>query len=113
VAEVLRRAASAGVPAVRARQARELAGDQQLIRHGLLTVIEPAESGAAVAAGPGHGLELPGLVRSPLGPAPRPGEHSRAVLLEAGLEPGEVERLERGGVVFAGGGAPDYGGAPD
>jgi crotonobetainyl-CoA:carnitine CoA-transferase CaiB-like acyl-CoA transferase len=107
VAEVLRRAASAGVPAVRARQAPELAGDQQLIRHGLLTVIEPDQSGAAVAAGPGHGLELPGLVRSPLGSAPQPGEHSRAVLLEVGLDPGEVERLERSGVVFFGGGPPD------
>ena len=106
VAEVLRRAASVGVPAVRARQAPELAGDRQLIRHGLLTVIEPDESGAALVAGPGHGLELPGLVRSPPGPAPRPGEHSRAVLLEAGLDPGEVERLERAGVVFSGRGAP-------
>ena len=106
MAEVLRRAVSAGVPAVRARQAPELAGDQQLIRHGLVTVIEPDESGAALVAGPGHGLELPGLVRSPLGPAPRPGEHSRAVLFEAGLDPGEVERLERAGVVFSGRGAP-------
>jgi crotonobetainyl-CoA:carnitine CoA-transferase CaiB-like acyl-CoA transferase len=103
VTEVLRRAAGADVPAVRARQAPELVGDQQLIQHGLLTVIEPDESGAAVVAGPGHGLEMPGLARSPLGPAPRPGEHNRAVLLEAGLDPGEVERLERSGVVFSGG----------
>jgi hypothetical protein len=34
----------------------------------------------------------------------RPGEHSRAILLEAGLDPGEVERLERAGVVFSDGG---------
>jgi crotonobetainyl-CoA:carnitine CoA-transferase CaiB-like acyl-CoA transferase len=101
VAEVVRRAASLGVPAVRARQAPELAGDHQLIRHGLLTVIEPDESGGAVVAAPGHGLELPGLDRPPPGPPPRPGEHSRAILLEAGLDPGEVERLERAGVVFS------------
>jgi crotonobetainyl-CoA:carnitine CoA-transferase CaiB-like acyl-CoA transferase len=101
VAEVLRRAASVGVPAVKARQARELAGDLQLIRHGLLTVIEPDGSGGAAVAGPGHGLELPGLDRPAPGPPPRPGEHSRAILLEAGLDPGEVERLERAGVVFS------------
>jgi crotonobetainyl-CoA:carnitine CoA-transferase CaiB-like acyl-CoA transferase len=101
VAEVLRRAASTGVPAVKARQAAELAGDLQLIRHGLLTVIEPGGSGAAAVAGPGHGLELRGLDRPPPGPPPRPGEHSRAILLEAGLDPGEVERLERTGVVFS------------
>jgi crotonobetainyl-CoA:carnitine CoA-transferase CaiB-like acyl-CoA transferase len=106
VAEVIRRAAAMSVPAVRARQARELAGDLQLIRHGLVTVIEPDESGAAAVAGPGHGLDLPGLVRAPLGPAPRPGQHSRAVLLEAGLDPGEVDRLERAGVVFPGPAAP-------
>jgi crotonobetainyl-CoA:carnitine CoA-transferase CaiB-like acyl-CoA transferase len=102
VAEVLRRAASVGVPAVRARQAPELAGDHQLIRHGLLTVIEPDECGAALVAGPGHGLELPDLNRPAPGPPPRPGEHSRAILLEAGLDPGEVEALERAGVVFSG-----------
>jgi crotonobetainyl-CoA:carnitine CoA-transferase CaiB-like acyl-CoA transferase len=101
VAEVLRRAASVGVPAVKARQARELAGDLQLIRHGLLTVIEPDGSGGAAVAGPGHGLELQGLDRPAPGPPPRPGEHSRAILLEAGLDPGEVERLERAGVVFS------------
>jgi crotonobetainyl-CoA:carnitine CoA-transferase CaiB-like acyl-CoA transferase len=101
VAEVLRRAASTGVPAVKARQAAELAGDLQLIRHGLLTVIEPGGSGAAAVAGPGHGLELRGLDRPPPGLPPRPGEHSRAILLEAGLDPGEVERLERTGVVFS------------
>jgi crotonobetainyl-CoA:carnitine CoA-transferase CaiB-like acyl-CoA transferase len=102
VAEVIRRAATMGVPAVRARQAPELVGDDQLIRHGLVNVIEPDEAGTAAVAGPGHGLDLPGLARSPLGPAPRPGEHSRAVLLEAGLDPSEVERLERAGVVFSG-----------
>jgi crotonobetainyl-CoA:carnitine CoA-transferase CaiB-like acyl-CoA transferase len=104
VAEVLRRAASTGVPAVKARHAAELAGDLQLIRHGLLTVIEPdgtGRPGAAAVAGPGHGLELRGLDRPPPGPPPRPGEHSRAILLEAGLDPSEVERLERTGVVFS------------
>jgi crotonobetainyl-CoA:carnitine CoA-transferase CaiB-like acyl-CoA transferase len=116
VTEVLRRAASAGVPAVKARQPAELAGDLQLIRHGLLTVVEPGEPGGSVKAGgqagagaaavaaPGHGLELPGLDRPPPGPPPLPGEHGRAVLLEAGLDPGEVERLEHAGVVFCAGG---------
>jgi crotonobetainyl-CoA:carnitine CoA-transferase CaiB-like acyl-CoA transferase len=101
VAEVLRRAAGAGIPAVRARQAGELLGDEQLIRHGLLTVLDQDDAGPA-RVGPGHWLEMPGLVRSPPGTAPSPGEHSRAILLEAGLGRDDAERLERAGVVVTG-----------
>lgn len=98
VADVLRRAAGAGVPAVRARRAGDLACDEQLIRHGLLTVIERDESGVA-QVGPGRWFDMPGLALPPPGAAPSPGEHGRAVLLEAGLSLGEVERLVRAGIV--------------
>jgi crotonobetainyl-CoA:carnitine CoA-transferase CaiB-like acyl-CoA transferase len=100
VAEVLRRAASAGVPAVRARQPGELPGDEQLIRHGLLAVTEQDGSGPARVV-PGRWLDMPGLVRPLPGAAPSPGEHNRAILLEAGLPPEEAERLERAAVVAA------------
>ena len=84
VAEVARRATSAGVPAVRARQTRELTGDEQLIRHGLLTVIETDDSGI-VRVGPGRWLEMPGVVSAVPGEAPSAGEHSAAILAEVGF----------------------------
>ena len=81
VAEVVRRAAAAGIPAVRARQAHELTADEQLIRHGLLAVIEQNESGI-VRVGPGRWLEMPGLATTAPGEAPAPGEHGQAILRE-------------------------------
>ena len=87
VSQILERAAEAGVPAVRARQAPELIADEQLIRHGLLTVLERDDEGVT-QVGPGRWLEMPGLVMPPPGLAPGPGEHGEAILLEAGPAPG-------------------------
>ena len=81
VAEVVRRAAVAGIPAVRARQAHEMTADEQLIRHGLLTVIDTGESGVA-RVGPGRWLEMPGLATAAPGEAPEPGEHGQAIVRE-------------------------------
>jgi crotonobetainyl-CoA:carnitine CoA-transferase CaiB-like acyl-CoA transferase len=86
VSQILRRAAAAGIPAVRARQAQDLIADEQLIRHGLLTVVERDDSGVA-QVGPGRWLEMPGLVTPPPGPAPAPGEHGQAILVEVGAAP--------------------------
>lgn len=83
-AEVIRRATALGIPAVRVRQARELAGDDQLVRHGLLTVVERDEAGVA-RVGPGRWLEMPGLTCAPPREAPELGEHSHAILAEIGL----------------------------
>ena len=83
VQEIVRLAAAAGLPAVRARQARELAADRDLIRHGLLSVIEDDRAGA-VRVGPGRWLEMPGLVTAPPGNAPAPGEHTAAIRRENG-----------------------------
>ena len=69
VAEIVRRAAAAGIPAVRARQGRELLGDDALLLHGLLSVIERDEAGVSRTL-PGRWLEMPGLVREQPGPAP-------------------------------------------
>jgi crotonobetainyl-CoA:carnitine CoA-transferase CaiB-like acyl-CoA transferase len=79
VAEVLRRARTAGLPAVRARQLPDLTRDEQLIRHGLLAVTEADDAGVA-RVGPGRWLDMPGLVTSAPGEAPQPGEHTDAIL---------------------------------
>jgi crotonobetainyl-CoA:carnitine CoA-transferase CaiB-like acyl-CoA transferase len=86
VADILRRAAAAGIPAVRARQAQDLIADEQLISRGLLAVVDSDESGVT-QVGPGRWLEMPGLVTAMPGPAPSPGEHSQAILIEAGIAP--------------------------
>jgi crotonobetainyl-CoA:carnitine CoA-transferase CaiB-like acyl-CoA transferase len=83
VVEVLSRAEAAGLPAVRARQAPELARDEPLIRDGLLAVVERDEHGIA-QVGPGRWLRVPGLELGPPGPAPALDEHGPAVLVEAG-----------------------------
>jgi crotonobetainyl-CoA:carnitine CoA-transferase CaiB-like acyl-CoA transferase len=99
-AEVVRRAAGAGLGAAAARQARDVAADEQMLRHGLLAVLDHDDAGP-VHLGPGRWYETPGLLRSPPGAAPRPGQHTRAILAEAGLSPAEVARLEQTGVVVA------------
>jgi crotonobetainyl-CoA:carnitine CoA-transferase CaiB-like acyl-CoA transferase len=84
VTEVLRRARTAGLPAVRARQLPDLTRDEQLIRHGLLAVTETDDAGVA-RVGPGRWLEMPGLVTSAPGEAPLPGEHAEVILRQAGI----------------------------
>jgi crotonobetainyl-CoA:carnitine CoA-transferase CaiB-like acyl-CoA transferase len=84
VTEVLRRARAAGLPAVRARQLPDLTRDEQLIRHGLLAVTEADDAGVA-RVGPGRWLDMPGLVTSAPGDAPQPGEHTEAILRQAGI----------------------------
>jgi crotonobetainyl-CoA:carnitine CoA-transferase CaiB-like acyl-CoA transferase len=88
VADILRRAAAAGIPAVQARQAPDLIADDQLIRHGLLAVIQQDDTGVT-QVGPGSWLEMPGLSPVPPGPAPAPGEHGPAILTEIGAEPAQ------------------------
>jgi crotonobetainyl-CoA:carnitine CoA-transferase CaiB-like acyl-CoA transferase len=90
-AEAIRRAEAMGIAAVRARQPRELTSDDQLLRHGLLAVLQRDDAGVA-RVGPGRWLEMPGLAIAPPGEAPELGEHSHAILAEIGLgtvEPGD------------------------
>jgi crotonobetainyl-CoA:carnitine CoA-transferase CaiB-like acyl-CoA transferase len=89
MAEILRRAALAGIPAVRARQGHELVADDQLIRHGLLSVVERDDAGVSRVL-PGRWLEVPGLRRDPPGPPPAvAGQHADEILAEAGLTPAD------------------------
>jgi crotonobetainyl-CoA:carnitine CoA-transferase CaiB-like acyl-CoA transferase len=90
-AEAVRTAAAMGIPAVRARQPRELTGDDQLVQHGLLAVLQRDEGGVA-RVGPGRWLEMPGLAIAQPGEAPELGEHGHTILAEIGLvsvEPGD------------------------
>ena len=83
-AEVIARARAAGVPAVRARKAQELTADAQLLRHGLLTVVDQDDRGVTWV-GPGRWLEMPGLTATAPRVAPQAGEHTEAIRREAGL----------------------------
>ena len=80
-AEVIARAHAAGIPAVRARQARELTADAQLIHHDLLTVIDRDDHGVTWV-GPGRWLDMPGLTAGPPRNAPQAGEHTEAIRRE-------------------------------
>jgi len=82
--EAVARAHAAGVPAVRARKAQELTADEQLLRHGLLTVVEQDDRGVSWV-GPGRWLEMPGLAAAAPRVAPQAGEHTDAIRREAGL----------------------------
>jgi hypothetical protein len=76
---------------VRARQGQELLGDDQLLRHGLLSVTERDAAGVSRAL-PGRWLEMPGLVREPPGPAPaHAGQDRDEILAEAGLKPADEQ----------------------
>ena len=83
VSEVLQRAAAAGIPAVRARQPQELVDDKELIRRGLLTVIEADTSGVQ-RVGPGRWLDMPGLTRPAPVSGPRAGEHDAEIWNQLG-----------------------------
>ena len=98
VTEVLARSARANVPAVKARQAHEVAADEQLLRRGLLTPL-PHDAGRAQVT-PGRWIELPGLALAPVGDAPAAGQDSSAVLREIGIPEHEIRRLIRSGVVI-------------
>jgi len=84
VSEVLRRAAEAGIPAVRARQPQELVDDTELIRRGLLTVIE-LDSAGVQRIGPGRWLDMPGLTRPAPVSGPGAGEHAAEIWDQLGL----------------------------
>jgi crotonobetainyl-CoA:carnitine CoA-transferase CaiB-like acyl-CoA transferase len=101
VAEVVRRCSAVGLPAVEARQPRQLVDDELLISHGLLTAIETSET-EAFRVLPGRWLDLPGLVLAAPGKAPGPGEHGESILIEAGIPLSDMQRLQRTGVMVGG-----------
>lgn len=98
LSEVLRHCAEAGLPAVMARQPRELVGDAALIGHGLLAVRGQDHRGVT-RVGPGRWLDLAGIEQPPPRDGPMAGEHSGEVLAEAGFSAEHVAELARTGVV--------------
>ncbi|MBX3510657.1 MAG: CoA transferase [Hyphomonadaceae bacterium] len=65
--------------------------DPQAIAAGCV-VRTPTHDGGFVNA-PGGPVRFPGADDGPKGPAPRPGEHTRAVLEEAGYTPAEIDAM--------------------
>jgi crotonobetainyl-CoA:carnitine CoA-transferase CaiB-like acyl-CoA transferase len=71
--------------------AAEAVTDPQAIAAGCI-VETPQREGAAVKA-PGGPIRFPGADDGPKGPAPLAGEHTRAVLAEAGYSDAEIDAL--------------------
>jgi crotonobetainyl-CoA:carnitine CoA-transferase CaiB-like acyl-CoA transferase len=92
IADVLRQCYAWGMPAIAARQPRQLVDDESLIAHGVLEVLESDKTGP-VRVAPGYWVGLPGVSRRPPGLAPRFGEHGDAILREHGVAvaPAEAE----------------------
>jgi len=98
VEAVVRRLTAVGIPALPARQSRQLVEDTQLIESGLLSIIEGG-SEESVRVGPGRWLVLPGRSVPPPGDAPLPGAHSGVVLSEVGIGADHLSALAADGVV--------------
>lgn len=88
---------AAGVPASVVQFAEEMSGDPQVIAAGMMVELDHDITGPQQVVGP--------LVRMSASPtsarraAPPLGAHSREVLLEAGLTPGEVDALAAARVI--------------
>lgn len=85
------------VPVVRVNSVAELADDPHLVATGFWQELELAGEGVLRMAAPAP--EFSGTPAAIRRPPPRLGEHSREVLLEAGLDEAEVERLAGAGVI--------------
>jgi crotonobetainyl-CoA:carnitine CoA-transferase CaiB-like acyl-CoA transferase len=71
--------------------AAEAVADPQAIAAGAI-VRTPQHDGSTIPA-PGGPLRFPGADDGPKGPAPRPGEHTRAVLAQVGYSEAEIDAL--------------------
>jgi crotonobetainyl-CoA:carnitine CoA-transferase CaiB-like acyl-CoA transferase len=102
--EVVDRLATVGIPAVRARRVSELFLDEQL-RANEFTHFRPADDGSVLAT-PARYATFSRTQRSgPLTP-PGVGEHSRELLLEAGMTDAEIDDALAQGIVVQGGRNP-------
>ncbi len=77
-------------------QLSDLRGDEQMRASGALVPF--AHRTGLTVASP---IELAGVAKRSPGPAPELGEHSRALLREAGYDDGEIARMIEAGVVTA------------
>ena len=101
-AEAESRFLGAGVPAARVNSVPEILADPQIAARGMIV-----EAGGVRMLG--NPVKLSDMDDQPLRRAPGLGEHTREVLLEAGLSEHEVERLSGPGGQGAGSGSPAEG----
>lgn len=85
--------AQAGIVAARIRAMSEMAGDAQLAALGAIVWDEQHGIGRMPR------VAVPGLPAAHVSPAPRIGEHSRAILSEAGIEGPAIDRAIAEGIV--------------
>jgi crotonobetainyl-CoA:carnitine CoA-transferase CaiB-like acyl-CoA transferase len=91
------RFAEADVPCTRVRSVPEMLVDPQALQNGTLATIQhPALGPVRLLGVP---VRLAGTPGAPAGPPPAVGEHTDAILAEAGLSAPEIARLRRAGVV--------------
>lgn len=77
------------------QSAAEAVADPQAVAAGAI-VRTPQHDGSTIPA-PGGPVRFPGVDDGPKGPAPRPGEHTRAVLAQVGYTEAEIDALLAGG----------------
>ncbi len=85
------------MPCTRVRSVPEMLVDPQALLNGTLaTVQHPALGPVRVLGVP---VRLAGTPGAPAGPPPALGEHTDAILAEAGIPGAEIARLRQAGVV--------------
>ena len=91
------RFAEADVPCTRVRSVPDMLVDPQALQNGSLATIQhPALGPVRMLGVP---VRLAGTPGAPAGPPPAVGEHTDAILAEAGVSAPEIARLRRAGVV--------------
>ncbi len=91
------RFAEADVPCTRVRSVPEMLVDPQALQNGSLATVQHPVLGPVRMLG--VPVRLAGTPGAPPGPPPGVGEHTDAILAEAGVAAPEITRLRRAGVV--------------
>jgi formyl-CoA transferase len=91
------RFAEADVPCTRVRSVPEILVDPQALLNGSLATVPHPTLGSVRAVG--VPVRLAGTPGAPAGPPPALGEHTDAILAEAGVPAPEIARLRRMGIV--------------
>ncbi len=97
-AEWEERLSAAHVPAGIVREIPEILASEQVRARGVVHALRDRENGATLYA-QGAGFKLNGVVPAPIEAPPRLGEHTDAVLREAGYDAVQIAELRRAGAV--------------
>ncbi|MBB1603782.1 CaiB/BaiF CoA-transferase family protein [Variovorax sp. UMC13] len=93
------RLGAAGVPVGKVNHKHQLAADAQVIANGALQ--ETEQPGLGQVRLPRAAARFPAVPLGPAPTAPRPGEHSRAILRELGRNDAQIDALLASGAVHA------------